>query len=133
MNVMKNDNRQLSYCGIRCADCGLGNGEFASTAGKTAEFIDYFRLAEWSGYVPGGEEIDVPGLRKGLSWIASSVGCPGCQKNGGPPECPIRNCARALGLATCGTCDQLDNCEKFDWLGEKIPELKMNLKKEHLR
>jgi hypothetical protein len=119
---------RMAYCGIRCGDCGLGSGEFAATAGKTAEFIEHYRLAEWSGFVPGGADLDVPAIKKGLDWIASSVGCPGCQNGGGPPQCTIRNCAKSLGYESCAACDLLDACGKFDWLGEKVPELKRNLR-----
>jgi len=128
MEAKRGVEKEIAYCGIDCGGCGLGNGEFASAAGKTAGFIENYRLGEWAGFVPGGAEVDVPSLKKGLDWIASSVGCPGCHKDGGPPTCPIRSCARSLGLENCGACDKLDACNKFDWLGDKVPELKRNLK-----
>jgi hypothetical protein len=40
----------------------------------------------------------------------------GCRENGGPPQCTIRNCARAHDFPGCWACSGFETCEKLNFL-----------------
>jgi len=51
----------------------------------------------------------------------------GCEKEGGPPDCAIRVCAKEKGYELCNECDELVERAKFDWLGDYSKVLKGKL------
>lgn len=120
---------QAGPCGIICSSCPLGSGEIAETAGKTKEFINDCKIPEWAPMVPEGEDIDWTAVIRGLDWMTKYALCAGCEMDGGPPECPIRTCAREKGYPLCSLCDELEPCTKFDWLKDNGTKLKEMLKK----
>jgi hypothetical protein len=132
MDVCERKTDSFGYCGIWCGGCALGNGAFASRAAETAQHIREFKLEEWASFVPGGAEVDVPALARGLDWIASHVACPKCEQGGGPPECKIRDCAKGRALASCADCADMETCGSFDWLLANHADIKENLRELHL-
>jgi len=120
---------QMGPCGIACATCNMGNGTVAETAAKLRGFVGEYELASWAPSTPGGVDVDFANLGKALDWIQTYTRCLGCERGGGPPECPIRTCATGKGFALCADCPDLDRCGKFDWLGDAVGGLKENLRK----
>jgi hypothetical protein len=49
---------------------------------------------------------DVDDFVAGLTWLASSPGCPGCLAGAGWPECPIRLCAKDKSVRGCFDCEE---------------------------
>jgi len=113
---------EKGFCGIDCAACPMGSGEFPQKAKDLRQLVNNFAVAEWAGMVPGGKEIDFGKLDAALAWIGENTACPGCKEGGGPPDCGIRKCARERGLDYCVKCPDLEPCDRFDWLGPSVKE-----------
>jgi hypothetical protein len=122
---------QVAPCGIRCGDCAMGNGSVAETAGNLKMYIQMYELPSWAHELPGGAEIDFKQFDWDLTWVEKFLGCPGCHKGGGSPECPIRICSKEKGFSSCSQCSDLRSCAKFNWLGKKGEMLKTELIEQH--
>lgn len=120
---------QVGPCGIICGACPLGNGEVAKSADQTRRYIADCQIPVWAPLIAGGEKIDWDSVDRGLKWMQKYARCEGCRNGGGPPDCTIRICARERGLELCSSCEDLDGCDRFEWLGEHSREVKENLKK----
>lgn len=121
---------QVGPCGIVCKSCPLGSGTIAETAGKTMEFINDCKIPEWAPFVSEeGGKVDWEKVAWGLEWMTKYAICAGCESGGGPPDCPIRVCARDKGLELCSLCGELEACAKFEWLADHGQKLKETLKK----
>ena len=118
---------QMGPCGISCALCDLGNGTVAECAGKVKDYLQNYGVSQWAPLVPGGSEVDFDRLFKSLDWVSSSIGCLGCEKGGGPPDCTIRSCTKERGYDICSECPDLSGCGNFEWLGESGGALKDKL------
>ncbi|KYH36462.1 MAG: hypothetical protein AYL28_006360, partial [Candidatus Bathyarchaeota archaeon B23] len=68
-------------------------------------------------------------LSDSLGWLAKYIGCSGCERGGGPPDCAIRLCAKERGYELCSQCSDLEGCTKFDWFGEFGVRLKERLRR----
>ncbi len=119
--------KQVAPCGITCGTCDLGNGTVARTAKKTKELINSIGIKDWAPAVPGGVELNWDATEKTLEWITKYAYCAGCEKGGGPPDCAIRMCANEKGYELCNECEDLTDCNKFDWLGAHSKVLKGTL------
>ncbi len=118
---------QMGPCGIACGLCDLGNGKVAGSAGRVRDYLRNYGVSQWASLLPGGAEIDFDQLSKSLEWVSTSVGCLGCEKGGGPPDCTIRKCAKEKGFDVCSGCPDLEGCDKFGWLGDYGGTLKGKL------
>ena len=121
-------NNQIGPCGITCRTCFLGNGSVANSAKKTLDYINMLGIREWASFVPEGSDLNWDEAEKTLNWMTKYAFCVGCEKGGGPPNCGIRICAAEKEYDLCNLCSELDECTKFDWLGEGAGTLKQNLK-----
>jgi hypothetical protein len=119
---------QMGPCGIACGLCDLGNGTVAGSARKVGDYLQNYGVFQWASLLPGGSDIDFDQLLKSLDWVSTSIGCPGCEKGGGPPDCTIRKCAVEKGHDICSECPGLEGCDKFGWLGDYGGTLKAKLK-----
>jgi len=117
MEVFELVKDQMGPCGIVCGLCDLGNGNVAGSARKVKEYLQNYGVSQWAPLMPGGSEIHFDQLFSSLDWVSASVGCLGCERGGGPPDCTIRSCAKERGFEICSDCPDLEGCDKFDWLG----------------
>ncbi len=108
---------QMGPCGIACGLCDLGNGNVAGSARKVKEYLQNYGVSQWAPMVPGGSDVDFDQLFSSLDWVSTHVSCLGCERGGGPPDCTIRSCAKERGFEICSDCPDLEECDKFDWLG----------------
>lgn len=108
----------MGPCGIACGTCDIGNGTLAETAAKLRGFIEYYEVPTWAKAIPGGDGIEFDALIRALEWMKGNLLCVGCEEGGGPPKCPIRECASKRGYELCSQCPDLDPCDKFNWLGD---------------
>lgn len=118
---------QSGPCGIACGTCVLGTGKIAKSAKQTNDYINNYGVKEWAPEVPGGAELKWDEVNKALEWVSKYAFCVGCEKNGGRPDCPIRNCANEKGFKLCNDCDALGLCDNFEWLNEFGENLKTQL------
>jgi hypothetical protein len=118
---------QVTYCGLRCGECDMGNGTVAETTMKLMNYLQRYDIASWANQLPGGKDVDFKRLDQDLVWIKKSLRCPGCLNGGGSPDCPIRLCAKEKGFSSCSQCADLRSCSKFNWLGPKGEMLKTKL------
>lgn len=61
------------------------------------------------------------------------INCTGCRIDGAKTPyceslCPIRQCARNKNYATCGSCGELETCEKIGMIIKNNREARRNLK-----
>lgn len=127
MNEIMSSKDQAGPCGIICGSCPLGSGAVAKTAGQTKKSIVDWQIPTWSPSVPGGEAIDWASVDRALSWMEAYARCAGCENGGGPPDCTIRICARERGYDLCGSCEELEECTRFEWLREHGQQIKERL------
>jgi hypothetical protein len=120
--------KQVGPCGITCGTCFLGNGSVANSAKTTIDYINMIGIKEWAPLVPEGKDLNWDETEKTLNWMTKYAYCEGCEKGGGPPDCTIRMCANKKGYELCNKCNELDDCTKFDWLGEGATSIKQILK-----
>jgi len=85
-------------------------------------------IKEWAPLVPEGKDLNWDDTEKTLNWMTKYAYCAGCEQGGGPPNCAIRICAKEKTYDLCNICSELDDCTKFDWLGEHGVTLKQKLK-----
>lgn len=118
---------QAGPCGIVCGACTLGSGTVAETAGQTKKSIVDCQIPSWAPFVPGGEAIDWAAVDRALTWMETYARCAGCENGGGPPDCTIRICAREKGYDLCSSCEELEECTRFDWLRDHGQQIKERL------
>jgi hypothetical protein len=119
---------QAGLCGITCGTCVLGNGTISETSEKTKEYILGYGIKDWAPLVPGGKDINWIETEKTLDWMTQYATCNGCGRGGGPPDCGIRACAKDKGYQLCNQCNEIEACDKFDWLQDYGKTLKNNLR-----
>ena len=120
----KSMNTQMGPCGIICQGCDLGSGSVAETAIKLKDYIQSVGVPQWAPALPGGADIDFKRFNKNLEWLSVNTRCVGCEQGGGPPDCAVRLCSRERGHTLCSDCQDLDLCDKYEWLGETGNQLK---------
>jgi hypothetical protein len=110
----------IAYCGLYCGDCFAHKGTVADLArdlrkelrqskfDKTAESlsnVSFFKVFE--NY---GQCYEVLGALVRLRCKNA------CRGGGGPPFCKMRKCCQKKGIEGCWECDDLETCEKLDFL-----------------
>jgi len=127
---------QMGPCSIACASCEGGNGTIGEAAWRLQDTIKRTGIASIAPMLPGGAEVDFSQLDKTLNWLQANTNCPGCEQGGGPPDCAIRSCSKEKGYELCSECSDLDECDKFNFLGnpeafkKKLKESKGRSKRE---
>jgi hypothetical protein len=62
--------------------------------------------------------VDFDELFKSLSWISTYTSCFGCEESGGSLDYLISRCAREKIHEICSECQEVEGCDRFQWLGE---------------
>jgi hypothetical protein len=115
-----------AYCGLYCGACDIYQQRIGKSGNELKRVIDAYNFGDIANQVPGLEEYD--SFYKTLNTLITFFGqCPACQKGGGPPQCPIRQCCKEKGYQTCAECSSFP-CEKLKPLSEGYPQLHDNLK-----
>lgn len=94
----------VAFCGLYCRDCVYYKNIFGLRA---KDLLNDVEKNEWVKMVWESLEapFDVDNFVEGLSWLASSPGCPGCLAGAGWPACPIRGCAKDKSVRGCFDCN----------------------------
>jgi len=115
----------VAYCGLYCGACDIYQKRISQSGNDLKKVLDAFDFSSISEQVPGLEDYDV--FYKVLNTLITFFGqCPSCQKGGGSPQCPIRNCCREKEYATCAECTSFP-CEKVKYIVDYYPPVKDNI------
>ncbi len=105
----------IAYCGLDCEDCEAYHATINNDQAlreKTAK--------RWA-------ELNHAPIRP------EHINCEGCRMDGMKTVfcdslCSIRQCARKKGVATCGDCPELENCQTVGMIISNYPAARNNLK-----
>jgi len=115
--IQKERVKYVTYCGLYCRLCGLRN-----RIPRQARFLRESMQKE--GYESWGKNI--PGFHEFWKFMENlcdpEKACPGCRRNGGPPFCSIRKCARKRKIDLCVFCKQYP-CKRIFSIEEGYPLL----------
>jgi hypothetical protein len=110
-----------AYCGLYCGACDIYQKRIGQSGNELKKVLDAYRFNEIATQVPGLENYEA--FHNVLNTLVTIFGqCAGCQKDGGPPQCDIRNCCREKGYKTCAECSSVP-CEKLKPLLDSYPQL----------
>ena len=110
-------NEYIAYCGLDCEACEAR----LATVNNDAELRQ--RVArEWS-------ELN------GVEITAEMINCSGCRISGVKTPycdslCPIRQCAMGKQMETCGSCPEMNACEKLAMITGNNADALRRLKEE---
>lgn len=104
----------IAFCGLDCETCeariATANGDDALRAAVARKW------SEMNGVEITPEMIDCDGCRAG------GRKTPYCES-----LCPVRQCALAKGVETCGACAEVTTCEKAGAILDNNPDARRNL------
>jgi hypothetical protein len=102
---------QISYCGLWCGSCAVGNGTLAEMSRRNEEVIRKYGVDQW-----GPRDFDVEEFMKGLASMQNMHVCQGCLKGDGKSGCAIRACALSKKQTDCIECGQHLTCKNNEAL-----------------
>ncbi|MBO7385986.1 MAG: DUF3795 domain-containing protein [Clostridia bacterium] len=110
-------NRYIAYCGLNCETC---EARLATKNGDQA--LREKVAALWS-------ELN------GVKITPDMITCDGCRLDGAKTPycdslCPIRQCALARNVETCGDCGEMGACGKLAAITANNPDALRNLKEK---
>jgi len=93
----------VGFCGQYCRQCVYYKNIFGIRA---KDLLNEVEKGEWIKMVweSLNAPFDIENFIAGLTWLASSPGCPGCLAGAGWSECPIRICAKKQKVRGCFDC-----------------------------
>jgi hypothetical protein len=107
----------VTYCGLYCALCA----ERARVPKQAAVLRETMAKEGWDFW---GKE--VPGFEGFWGFLGRLCeldnACPGCRRDGGPPFCTIRKCARERGAEVCAICEE-HPCDRVRQIAKGYPML----------
>ncbi|MBO7398084.1 MAG: DUF3795 domain-containing protein [Clostridia bacterium] len=110
-------NKLIAYCGLDCGKCEAREATLTNNDGLRKKVAK-----EWS-------ELN------GVTITPEMINCTGCRVAGAKTPfcdklCPIRQCAMAKNVETCGDCTEMDGCEKLAMITGNNAQALENLKKK---
>lgn len=107
----------VTYCGLYCGLCSQ-RGRIPHQAHLLKESM----VKE--GYEVWGKEL--PGFNEFWAFLVDlcnpDKACPGCRRDGGPPFCSIRKCARQRKVDICVFCEEYP-CKRLMGIAKGYPTL----------
>lgn len=120
MTRKKDKERYIAYCGLYCGECPWYRGEVADMARdlrKELRDIKFDRLAEFiSDYPQFAVFKKYPDCYEVLGSLMKARCKKLCQDGGGSLSCKIRKCCQKRAIKGCWECDDLNECEKLNYL-----------------
>ena len=104
----------LAYCGLDCEKCDA----------RLATLNDDQALREKTAKL--WTELN------GVEITPEMINCDGCRVDGRKTPfceslCPVKQCASAKGVETCGACAEMESCPKVGMIIGNTPEARANL------
>jgi len=111
--VSKGDKGMLgiAYCGLDCKICNNRTKEKRDISRKLMDFIP--EMDEYVKFLGDPRYNGWAQFKEVLGAISEHPDCPGCQQDGGNPNCEIRVCIREKELTFCYKCGKFP-CDKLD-------------------
>ena len=109
-------NKFIAYCGLDCEKCEA-------------------RIATVNNDIQLREKVAQLWTKlNGVKITADMIHCSGCRIDGEKTPycealCPIRQCALSRGVQTCGSCSDMETCEKLSPIVMNNPDTLKNLGK----
>ncbi len=111
---------ETAYCGLYCPDCihyRNKYGVYANQLKNELENVEFDKYAE----INGGYRANFENYKKFLETLnaLSSIQCGHtCRVGGGcsGKPCKVMDCCLSKGFKGCWECNEIDACEKFDFL-----------------
>ena len=105
----------IAYCGLDCEKCDA----------RIATLNDDQALREKTAKL--WTELN------GVEITPEMINCDGCRVDGRKTPfceslCPVKQCASAKGVETCGACAEMESCPKVGMIIGNNPEARANLK-----
>jgi len=120
----------VGYCGLHCGACGIYQGRIKQAVENLRKAMGAYgfdkmapELAQWEPSLKHYPEFEQ--VTDGI--VKLFGGCPACTGGGGDPTCPIRECAKPKGYATCAECSEMDKCHKLqqrEWALKGLKQVK---------
>ena len=116
----KEDQKLIAYCGLYCGDCHGYKGRVPNLARDLRKEL---RDTKYDKFAKGISRYDFGKILKKYNDCYQVLGAMvkfrcnlGCRQGGGPPFCKIRKCCQKAGIQGCWECDELETCDKLDFL-----------------
>ena len=105
----------IAYCGLDCECC-----EARKATVNNDDALRVKVAKQWS-------ELNVVEITPGM------INCAGCRVPGEKTpycdsRCPVRQCALGRGVETCGSCPEMESCEKVGAIHANSEEARRNLR-----
>ena len=110
----------IGYCGLYCGDCAGYTQTVANLAADLRKELRrqrFDQMADMLAKVPFFKEFKHYDKCYNLLGTMMKLRCKrACRRDGGPPNCKIRRCARKKGLDGCWQCEDFPACERLKFL-----------------
>jgi hypothetical protein len=120
----------VGYCGLHCGACGIYQGRIRQAVENLRRVLGAYgfdkmssELAQWEPSFKHYQEFEQ--VMDGV--VKLFGGCPACVGGGGDPTCPIRQCCKPKGYATCAECSEMNSCDKLkqrEWALQRLRQVK---------
>ncbi len=92
----------IAYCGLDCKVCNGKTNEKREISKKLMSFVP--EMDEYVKFLGDPRYDGWTQFKEVLGAISEHPNCPGCQKDGGDPNCKVRVCVRERELEFCYKC-----------------------------
>jgi hypothetical protein len=117
---MAEDRNLITYCGIYCGDCFIGQGKVADLARDLRKELRAYRFDKMAvsfSEVPRFAVLkDYPQCYAVLGELVKLRCRKSCRAGGGPPFCEMRKCCLKKGIEGCWECKEFETCAKLDFV-----------------
>jgi hypothetical protein len=115
---MSAEEKAVAFCGLYCWECFSHEGEIADMARDLRKKLRQKKFAGVAASVaPFFKEFaDYPQCYKVLGAMVKLRCRKVCREGGGNPYCKIRLCCTKKKIQGCWECDDLETCNKLDFL-----------------
>lgn len=110
------DRNLVAYCGLYCGDCHGYTGTIADLARDLRKELRKSRFDKVAEVIPFKEFQHYKECYEALGAMVKLRCKKACRGGGGPPFCKIRECCLKKGFEGCWECDQIDDCDKLEFL-----------------
>jgi len=118
---------KTAYCGIYCPDCMLFKNKFSPLATQLKERLEDTEFEKYAGTPsPFGQDYTCYNqFSTILEALAGSQCNQTCRTGGGcsGKPCEIMECCLSKNYEGCWDCDDVENCNKFDFLTPRCGDM----------
>jgi hypothetical protein len=120
MNMLKQNEKMIAYCGLCCLDCHGYQQKIPDLARDLRKELRLSKYRKFAGALSetnfGKAFTDYDKCYEVLGAMVKFRCHKGCKDGGGPPFCKMRKCCQKKEIDGCWECDLFEECEKLDFL-----------------